>query len=454
MAYAVKMPQMGLAGGSCILASWQKKKGDSVKVGDELFSIETDKTSFTVESEFEGQMLELFFNDGDEVEVMTTVCVIGQEGEDISDFCPVKTREQPLPEETKNIDTKHVEEKQLEKKSPVQVRQQAELKISPRAKAAAEKYNVDYRMATPTGPDRRIIERDIVRLTEEGSKFTKAATYADYDLAKAMNIRGTGIGGRITIADLATDGREPPEETAVVKADQESGFRVEKFSNIRKIIAKNMKLSLSTIPQLTYNASFDATEIMGLRAKLKAHNGDMAIGDITINDLILFAVSRTLPKYKYLNAHMEEDANSIKLFENVHLGVAVDTERGLMVPTVFNANKMTVAEISRQTKKMIEECRKGTIAPELLRGGTFTVSNVGSIGLESFTPIINPPQTGILGVSGITYKTKLVDEKYVTYPAMGLSLTCDHRAIDGAPSARFLKDLINNLENITLLMIM
>jgi pyruvate dehydrogenase E2 component (dihydrolipoamide acetyltransferase) len=155
-------------------------------------------------------------------------------------------------------------------------------------------------------------------------------------------------------------------------------------------------------------------------------------------------------KHKSLNAHMLKD--KLLIYNDVNLGVAVDTDRGLMVPTVFKANRMSLNEISEVVKGLVDDCRRGAINPDLLKGGTFTVTNLGSLGVEAFTPILNPPQVAILGVNSITYKVKPIDGDFKYYPAMGLSLTFDHRAVDGAPAARFLKELANNLENFTLLL--
>lgn len=427
MAYAVKMPQMGLSEESCILAKWIKKKGESVKAGDVLFNIETDKSTFDVEAEGDGILLDIFFNDGDEVAVMTNVCVIGQPGESTSKFSPAAKAEEELQASSlqSSSDTK-------------------DLKISPRARKLAEKTGVDYKACNPSGPHGRIIERDINELISMGMHYTKSSR----EYAKAGHIEGTGLGERIRTNDMDVIEMTCFEAYGKEEQGAEKNFETVKLNNIRKIIAKNMTISMSTIPQLTYNTSFDATEVINLREKIKSAGEKIGTADITINDIILFAAARTLPKHKYLNAHMGED--SITLFNTVNLGVAVDTDRGLMVPTVFAADKLSLNEISIQTRKIIEDSKKGTISPDLLRGGTFTVSNLGSLGIESFTPIINPPQTGILGISNISYRTRLENGEASIYPAMGLSLTCDHRAIDGAPSARFLKDLVNCLENITL----
>ena len=211
-----------------------------------------------------------------------------------------------------------------------------------------------------------------------------------------------------------------------------------------------MKTSLSSMAQLTHNFSFDASAIMAYRKALKAAGDEYA--GITLGDIILYAVSRTILSCPDLNAHMLDD-NNIRLFKHVHLGVAVDTPRGLMVPTIFNADQKSLLEISKEVKELAGACRTGAISPDKLTGASFTVSNLGGFGVESFTPVINPPQTGILGVCGtIDRVRKAADGSIQIYPAMGLSLTYDHRAVDGTPAAKFQKELGTNLENFTALL--
>ena len=176
----------------------------------------------------------------------------------------------------------------------------------------------------------------------------------------------------------------------------------------------------------------------------------MGLANITLNDMVLYAVSRVLLNHRSLNAHYLDD--TMRFFNTVNLGIAVDTDRGLLVPTVFGAEKLTLNGLSRAAKSVITEAQQGTISPDKLKGGTFTVTNLGSLGIESFTPVINPPQTGILGVDTITRRIKEVNGEDVSYPAMGLSLTFDHRALDGAPAAKFLKELCFALENFDLLL--
>jgi len=236
---------------------------------------------------------------------------------------------------------------------------------------------------------------------------------------------------------------------APVAAAPEVEYEDVKFSGIRRAISKSMKSSLSSMAQLTHNFSFDASAIMAYRKALKAAGDDFA--GITLGDIILYAVSRTLLSCPDLNAHMLDD-NNIRLFKHVHLGVAVDTPRGLMVPTIFNADQKSLLEISKEVKELAAACRTGAISPDKLSGASFTVSNLGSFGVESFTPVINPPQTGIIGVCTTVQRPRMGANGIELYPAMALSLTYDHRAVDGAPASRLMMELCKNLENFTTLL--
>lgn len=476
MATPVKMPKIGLSDESAIIAKWHKKKGEQVKAGEVLFTIETDKSTFDVEAEVDGTLLEVFFNEGDEVRVLTDVGVIGREGEKFDSIAPAGGVSENLIEIQELRDKRaksSTDEAQLEVRSdrsePVPAETgHEEIKISPRAKNLAERAGVDFRFASPTGPEGRIIERDILELIKEGPIFTPAAKeeYQKSDINLPVS-RGTGIGGRITTVDIQGIAEvKKTEEKAAIKEDvgklqvpqkhtmenscPMSQYKEIKFSNIRKVIAKNMMYSLESTAQLTINTTFDATEIMAYREKVKASREKYNLENITLNDMVLYAVTRTLLTHPELNAHLVDD--TMMVFENVHLGVAVDTERGLMVPTIFNADMKSLNEISKEVKELAEQCRKGSINPDYLKGGTFTVTNLGTLDVEHFTPILNPPQTGILGVCSIVHRPRLVNGGYDYYPAMGLSLTFDHRAVDGAPAARFLKDLKTNLENFILLL--
>lgn len=454
MATPVIMPRQGISVETCIITEWYKQKGDKVEVGDVLFSYETDKASFEEEAKEAGTLLEIFFGEDDEVPVLTTVCVIGEPGEDAAQYAPegstAAAPANPVEETAPTpVETKTVASATASLTTPITT---GDMKISPRARNLGTKHHVDVRYAVATGPEGRVIERDIRTLMANGPGVT-AAAHADY-VASGQQISGTGIGGRVSTADLQRPVSTPvasiaatPQQEAVAAF---SDYTAQPLTNIRKRIAKAMHNSLTTTAQLTMNASFDATEVLAYRKQVKANQEQLGLENITLNDLVVFAVSRILPNYPALNAHLIDD--TLNIYNNVHMGVAVDTERGLMVPTVFNANLKSLNDIAKDTKRVIAAAQAGSINPDELQGGTFTITNIGSLGIESFTPVLNTPQTGILGVCGVEYKIKLVDREPVPYPAMGLSLTIDHRAIDGAPGARFLHELKLGLENFTMLL--
>ena len=401
-AKAVIMPKAGITVESCIIGEWLKQVGDQVKLGDILFTYETDKASFECESTAEGELLAIFYEEGDEVPCLENVCAVGPHGEPTDCLKPGAA---PVVEAAPAAEVAAVAETAV----PAAVAMEG-APISPRAAKLAKAAGVDASLAVGTGPNGRIIERDVLALIEKGV----------------------------------------PAKSAQVAAPVENTYEDVKFSGIRRAISKSMHQSLSTMAQLTHTTSFDATNILNYRKMLKAAGGEYA--GITLGDIILYAVSRTLLNHPDLNANMLDD-NSIRLFQHVNLGVAVDTPRGLMVPTIVGADTMSLPEISKAVKELAAECRDGGINPDKLSGGSFTVSNLGSMGVESFTPVINPPQTGILGVCGTVDRVrKAADGSIEVYPAMGLSLTYDHRAVDGTPAAKFQKELCSNLENFTTLL--
>ena len=445
MATVVIMPRQGQSVESCIITAFNKQVGDTVEKGEILFSYETDKSSFDEPAPEAGKILAIFREEGEDVPCLENVLVIGQDGEDFSQFVPAAAEDEaPAAEAAPAVEAPVAAAPTAAEETVVAT--QGVGSISPRARMLAEKTHADLLKAVPTGPNGRIIERDVQKLLDLGLTVSPAAKDG-YTTA----VEGTGAGGRVVLGDLnaAPVAAAEAASPAIPVAEYEDV----KIPNIRKIIAKQMCASLSTMAQLTLNTSFDATKMIALRGALKAGAEKMGLANITYNDMILFAVSRVLknPNFKVFNAHYLND-DTMRYFNTVNLGVAVDTERGLMVPTVFGAEKLSLNELSKATKAVVGDAQNGKINPDLLKGATFTISNLGAMGIESFTPIVNPPQTAILGVAGISKRIKEVNGADVTYSAMGLSLTIDHRAIDGADAARFLKELCFMLENIDLLL--
>ena len=428
MATAVIMPRQGQSVESCIIGEWFKKVGDPVQEGDILFSYETDKSSFEEPAKQAGTLLAIFYGADDDVPCLTTVGVIGEPGESYAEFAPDQaagTAEAPGME----APAAKAPAAAAVAAPAVQAEGTALRGVSPRARNAAERLHVDPAQAQPTGPNGRVIERDIKALAQASRT-------------------GTGLGGRVTVADQAAAAAAP---AAPAGEGAGSGLEAVKQATNPHVIAKSMFQSLSTMAQLTHTTSFDATCIMNFRKGLKAAPEQLQVPNITLNDIILFAASRVLPKHPDLNAHFLED--KMRYFRHVNLGIAVDTPRGLMVPTLMRAEEKSLKEIAAEAKALAAACQDGSINPDLLQGASFTVSNLGTLGIEHFTPVINPPQTGILGVDCIVERVRTVDGQIAVYPAMGLSLTYDHRALDGAPASRFLQDMRAALENFQALLI-
>lgn len=401
-AQAVIMPKEGITVESCIIGEWKKNVGDAVAVGDVLFTYETDKAEFECPSTAAGTLLAKFFEDGDEVPCLVNVCAVGNPGDAYEFLKPGAEAPAPAAEAP-------AAEAPAAAAAPAAPK--AELTaISPRAMAKAVANNVNPALATGTGPKGRIIERDIDKLIASSA----AAAYA------------------------------------APAAAEETAFEDVKFGPVRKATAKSMTKSLSTMAQLTQQYSFDASQIQAYRAMLKPMDAPM--GKISLNDMVMFAVAKTIKSCPDLNANMVED-NVIRHFSHVNLGFACDTPRGLLVPTIFHADEMSLLELSMEAKRLAAAARDGSLSPDEMTGATFTVTNIGSFGCEAFTPVVNPPQIGILGVCNIQTKIKSAKDGMIeTYPAMGLSLTFDHRALDGAPAARYMSELCRSLESFMTLM--
>jgi pyruvate dehydrogenase E2 component (dihydrolipoamide acetyltransferase) len=438
MATVVIMPKQGQSVESCIITEWNKKKGDKVTKGEILFSYETDKASFEEESPIDGFLLEVFYEAGDEVPVLNNVCIIGEEDESISGLISGGIAHEEVAE-IKEVLPKESQKPDKVKEDSVQrpTEEGTESFISPRAKNLAEKEGIPTQGIKGSGPEGRIIEQDI-RAAIGSTKTTPLAKKVAGAEQLQPSGTGTGLGGSVTARDLAMPSPLYSDE-----------FEIRKLSNMRKLIAKAMLNSLQNSAQLTHHLGADARRILELRRKVKMANEKGNPVNITLNDMVCFAVVKALLKFPQANTHFLGD--SMKYFKKVHLGVAVDTDRGLMVPVIRNADDLSIQGLSNQLKEIASLCRKGSINPELLasEAGTFTVSNLGNYGVEMFTPVINLPQSAILGVNTIVPRPKdLGDGVYGFVPFIGLSLTYNHQALDGGEATRFLKQIAIEIENL------
>ena len=398
MAIPVLMPRQGETVESCLILKWKKKEGDKVDAHESICEVETNKAVFEVETPKEGTILKIFFKEGDDVPVLSTIALIGQPGEDITSFMPEKTLTTEIKEETENVKMKEAITPSKEKSFASGV-----VSISPRARRLAKREGVDIsKVSKGSGPGGRITERDVRNIL---SKFPKIIS------ATQTSTKETFPG--------------PVREIPV--------------QGVREVIAENMLKSLQTTAQLTLNSSSNASNLLSYRKKLKVSSPERGLQEITINDTIMYITVKTLLKFKALNAYFLD--NKILEFERVHLAFAVDAPQGLVVPVIRNANLLSLKEIAKESKRLSSACLQGTIQPDELTGGTFTITNLGPLGIESFTPILNLPQVAVLGVCNIQLKAIREEDEVKLAPHLGLSLTFDHRAVDGAPAAKFLKEL-------------
>ena len=441
MATIVVMPQLGNSVESCIIVEWMIAEGDTVAVDQTLASIETDKSTMEVPSTAEGTVLKLLWKEGDEVPVKDPLIIVGEPGEDISGLVPggdAAPAEADAPAEQADAAP--------EAAAPAFATERATGAVSPRARALAASNGVDASaIAEGSGPHGRVIERDVAAAIAAGPVLTSAARAAGVSAAE-----GTGIGGRVSVADAGRTAEAAPAAAVAAPAaaaDFPGASTSAPLKGVRKVVAKRMMESLTSTAQLTLNTTANAAGILAMRKKVKNADESLGLNKITLNDLVCFAVSRTLLKYPVFNAHLEDGV--LTQFEQVHLGFACDTPRGLLVPVIRSAQALGLKAFSDEAKRLAGGAIDGTIAPDFLSGGTFTVSNIGSFGIETFTPVINLPQTAILGVGAITPRPVVAADGTIgVEQRLNLSLTIDHQVIDGADGARFLRDLVAAIDNI------
>ena len=396
MAIPVLMPKQGQSVESCLIIKWNKKVGDKVKAEEPICEVETDKAVFEVEAPEAGTILKIFYREGDDVPVLNTIAIIGQPEEKINHLIPKKTVSVSKEEyvESQKAITPDESPKKTRPSSGAGL-----IHVSPVARRFAEKKGIDFSQLIGSGPGGRIIKKDIEKALSEGEPLIPSTV--------SKNFFG------------------PVKEIPV--------------EGVRKIISERMLTSLQSTAQLTLNTSVDASNLLACRKSLKSSPRMKGLSKININDFLLYIVANVLPKFKNINAHFFKD--KILEFEHVHLGFAVDSPRGLMVPIIHNAHLLSLEEISQEARRLSTACQEETILPDELNGGTFTVTNLGTMGIESFTPILNVPQVAILGICSISLKPVIKDNEIKFIPNIGLSLTFDHRAVDGAPAAKFLQEL-------------
>jgi len=398
MAVEIKMPKMGVSMVKGVVTKWLKAEGDTIKKGEAVLEIETEKITNTVEAYGEGILLKIVAKAGEELPIGALLGVIGNAGENIDAIMGnVPTEAAPKGDAADQHTEVTVSRADTGKK----------VSITPVARKIAQEAGLDYTLIVGTGPGGRIIKEDIEQVISKGPSAS--------DDAKAVTVPQT----------------------------EQSNCEIIPYSGMRKAIGENMSSSWRTAPKVTYHGTVDVTNLLALR---KAINEDLEKKDcVSITDLLIKITAKTLEMYPHINAALSE--NSIKVFKHINIGVAVALEKGLVVPVVKDANQKSLHSISKEVKELAARTRENKLAQEDMTGGTFTISNLGSCNsVDFFTPIINQPESAILGVGRTVETPVVVDGQIVIRSMMGLSLSADHRVIDGAPAAEFLAAIMRLIE--------
>ena len=435
MAFYVSMPKLGMTMTEGTISEWKKKEGDAVAVGDPLFDVETDKLTNTINAYEAGTVLKILVNDGETAACQQPVAIMGQAGEDISGL--TGTSAAPAEEKAEQLSAQSVQ--------PAAHKAGERMIISPRAKKVAAELGIDPHCVTGTGPNGRIVERDIrnykpAAQEKGGVKTSPLAKKIAADIG--VDVNEVPSDGRVMAGDILRylhDSRIPVQEEAPAREETVN------MDGMRKAIARNMLNSHMTSPTVTFDLSVDMTNLKEYRAQLKANDIKVSYTDI----LVKF-VSKALTEFPALNCSV--DGNKIIYKHYVNKGVAVALDNGLVVPNVPDADKKSLTEISSEVKELAELARSGKLPMERLHGGTFTITNLGMYGIESFSPIINQPETAILGVCAMQDKPVVLDGKITVRTMMNLCLTADHRVVDGAIAAQFLHRVKTLMENPALML--
>ena len=459
---AILMPKAGNSVEECILGAWRINVGDTVKRGDIIAEAETDKTSIEIEATASGEVLALLGSEGDLVPVLTAICLVGPAGTDVSGY-KAASAEAPMAaaETPKDVTPAAAPAAASASQAPAT----AGGHLSPRARKFVAEHPFVMGEIAGSGAQGRVIESDVIAAYQSSPHLTPAAAAMVAAGAKAPST-GTGSNGEITADDIENFAKgvvaapapaapapsAPAAPAEPVKAEGDDVITEKPFSRIRTVIAKRLQESLQTMAQYTLNCEADVTGLLSLRKRIKASGEKLGLANINIGDMVMYAVIETLQQVPELNGEFSD--NVVKLHSAVHMGFACDTPKGLLVPVLHHSDKMSLAEMCKQVKSLAKSANAGNLAPDLMNGATFTVSNLGSFGIINFTPVISAPQIAMLGVGKTLLRPVRRADGTVEYrDYMQFSLTMNHMVVDGAPGARFLQTLCANIENFELVCI-
>lgn len=435
MSVKVTMPKLGMTMKVGKLSKWYKNEGDLVEKGEDLFEVETEKITNKIESPGSGILFQVVVPAGETVPVGTILAVIAEAGEQ--------------PERIEGIQVGEVVEVQAEAGSPQAAEAKAEpqekkrIVSTPSARRLAKELGVDLSLVTGSGPKGKIKEADVLKFHEEGPPAPKitplAAEIARQEGLDISTITGTGENGKITKEDV----EQALAASKAAPEAQPTEARVIPLEGMRKAIADNMHASLQNAAQLTTFTEVDVTEMVRFRNMMRAEFARDDSVKISYNDIIVMATARALMRHPIMNSTLVGD--EILLHDTVNMGIAVALPEGLIVPKLRNAEKKTLLEIAKEIRELAKKAREGALSMEEVTDGTFTISNVSMLGMDGFTPVLNPPETGILGVGRVIEKPAVFNGEIAIRQMMTLSLTFDHRVVDGAPAMTFLRDLARYL---------
>lgn len=451
MALEILMPKLGLTMTEGTIEEWKFKEGDAVKKGDVLFSVATDKLTNDVEAEEDGILLKILLPEGETASCKAVIGYIGQAGEVVPTAGENKIE---APEETRS-DNIGIQAEKTDTRAPG-----APVLASPAAKKLAKEKGIDLVSIPGTGPKGRITLEDVEAYLakpqpaegEAGQKTSPMAAKLAAELG--VDVSKLDVQGRVMKADvLAAAGAAAPAAAAVnvpaaaaVESNDEAPVKV---NPLRRSIAANMSNSWHTSPRVTYTRPVDVTAMKDLRAKLKDGLKEQGI-KLTYNHILMKVVAKALTEFPDINASFAD--NMLTRHKHVNMGLAVAKGDGLIVPNVKSCDTKSLAEIAKETEALIEATRTGKLGMEDMTGGTFTISSLGPYGITSFSPIINQPELAILGVCDMVDTPVVRDGQIVIRPMMNLSLTADHRVVDGVMASKFLKRIAELLENPYLLL--
>ncbi len=430
-----KMPQLGLTMTEGTITKWFKNVGDKVAIGDLLVEVETDKITNQLESTFEGTVLELRYPEGSAANVQATIAVIGEPGATVQSGA-VAAVASPV---TNTVVSAPVQ--------PTAVPRAAGERVaaSPLARKMAKEQCIDLTVVTGTGPEGRIVERDIIGYSERNKVRTSplaAKTAAEYGVDMTAIKKDSRIMNDDVLAAITKPAVGQPATALVPAAASAAGVPI---AGMRKVISERMSLSWSLAPHVNMTSEVDMTAVTELKNKLSAASGKK----ISFTEIIIKCVAHTLTEFKDVNSSLIN--GRVVVHESVNVGMAVALDNGLIVPVIKDANQKSIVRLREEIDGLSQKARQGALLPDEIKGGTFTVTNLGMFGIDHFTPIINQPESAILGVCRIVQKPVVFEGAVVIRPMMNLCLSIDHRLIDGAVGARFLARLRQLLEQPLLL---